>query len=86
MALQLGAVRDAFRAAKVPDELANRASEELAGYADRLARIDTRLTLLGWMVTTNVGLTVLLLGSMLALWARLGEIGGQVAQIARTVH
>jgi hypothetical protein len=86
MALQLGAVRDAFRAANVPDDLANKASEELAGYEERLAKIDTRLTLLGWMVTTNIGLTVLLLGSMLAVWTKLGDIGGQLTQIARAIH
>jgi len=86
VALQLGAVRDAFRAANVPDDLAGKAAEELAAYDERLAKIDTRLTLLDWMVRTNIGLTLLLLGSMIAVWTKLGDIGGQISQIARGIH
>lgn len=43
MALQLGALRDASRAANVPDELAARAAEEVAGYDNRLAGIERRM-------------------------------------------
>lgn len=86
MALQLGAVRDALVAANVPPDLAAKASEELAGQEDRITKIDTRLSVLIWMVGTNLTLTLLLLGSMLALWARLADVSGQLAQIARSVH
>jgi hypothetical protein len=50
MALQLGALRDALIEAGATVEKADRAAEELAGYEGRLASIDTRLTLLTWMV------------------------------------
>jgi hypothetical protein len=50
VALQLGALRDALEDAGATREKAARASEELAGYENRLASMDTRLTLLTWMV------------------------------------
>ena len=43
MALQLGALRDALKAANVPDELAGRAAEELAGYESRFDRIEREM-------------------------------------------
>jgi hypothetical protein len=50
MALQLGALRDALIEAGATVEKADKAAEELASYDSRLASIDTRLTLLTWMV------------------------------------
>ena len=43
MALQLGAVLSAFRAANVPDDVAQRAAEESAGYENRFHDLDGRL-------------------------------------------
>jgi hypothetical protein len=86
MAIQLGALRDALIDAGATPDKADRASEELAGYEIRLSAIDTRLTVLTWMVGTSVGLTIVLLGSMLAMWTKLGDIAGQLGQIARTIH
>jgi hypothetical protein len=66
MALQLGATREAFIAAGVPTDKANAAAEELAGYDNRLAAMDTRLTLLTWMVGFNLVLTAGVLWRLLA--------------------
>jgi hypothetical protein len=58
MALQLGALREALIDAGASAEKADKASEELAGYENRLAGIDTRLTLLTWMAGFNLALTL----------------------------
>jgi hypothetical protein len=50
MALQLGALREALIEAGASPEKANKAAEELAGYESRLAGIETKLTVLMWMV------------------------------------
>jgi hypothetical protein len=57
MALQLGALRDALIDAGAKPEKADKAAEELAGYENRLANIDARLTLLTWMIGFNLVLT-----------------------------
>lgn len=48
-------------------------------------RIETDLSVLKWMVGSNVAVTLILLGSVLVLQARLGEVAGQVAQITRAI-
>jgi hypothetical protein len=58
MALQLGALRDALIDAGAKVEKADKAAEEVAGYASRLASMDSRLALLTWMVGFNLILTV----------------------------
>lgn len=50
MALQLGALRNALIDAGASQDKADKAAEELAGYENRLSSIETRLTLLTWMV------------------------------------
>jgi hypothetical protein len=50
MALQLGALRDALIAAGAPPDKADKAAEEGAVYENRIAGIETRLTVLTWMV------------------------------------
>lgn len=72
MALQLGALRDALIEAGASEEKANRAAEELAGYENRLSKIDLqleqlggRVTLLTWMVGTNLALTLGVLAKLL---------------------
>jgi hypothetical protein len=57
MALQLGALRDALIDAGAKPEKADKAAEELAGYENRLASIDARLTLLTSMSGFNLVLT-----------------------------
>jgi hypothetical protein len=65
MALRMGALYDALIAAKVDEEQARRAAEEVADYNARIGNIERDLTLLKWMVSTNVILTVGVLGRLL---------------------
>jgi len=53
---------EALRQARVPDELARKAAEEVAGYESQIASIRSELQLVKWMVGVNVGLTLIVLG------------------------
>ncbi len=86
MALQLGALRTALVDAGASPANAERAAEEVAGYDNRLAGLETRVAVLTWMVGANLGLTLLIVGSLFAVWSKLGEVSGQLAQLARMVH
>jgi hypothetical protein len=48
--------------------------------------IETRLAVLTWMVGANVALTLIVVGSLFALWSKLGDMSGQLALIARGIH
>jgi hypothetical protein len=50
MALQLGALREALIEAGASPDKANKAAEELAGYENRLASIETRLAVAMLMI------------------------------------
>jgi hypothetical protein len=50
MALMLGSLYTALRSANVPDAEAQKAAEEAAGYENRLAGIESRVSTLTWMV------------------------------------
>jgi hypothetical protein len=80
MALQLGKLRDALIEAGASAEKAARAAEELP--ETRLASIKADLTLLQWMIGINLILTPVILASIFAVWANLGEIAGEVSHIA----
>lgn len=86
MALQLGALRDALIDAGASTEKADKAAEELARYEIRLGRIEGRLTLLIWAVGANVAATISILGMLVSMSGKLGEISGQLAVIARGIH
>lgn len=65
MAVMFGALYKALLEAHVTEAAAQEAAEELAGYEHRFAKIDERfahlegrMTLLQWMVGTNVVLTI----------------------------
>jgi hypothetical protein len=64
MALQLGALRDALESAGAPTD---KAAEEAAGYENRLAKVESDLTLLKWMVATDIALTPLVLGKQFGM-------------------
>jgi hypothetical protein len=66
VALQLGALRDALIDAGATSEKAERAAEELAGYANGLGSMDARLSVLTWMAGTNIVLTAGILWRLLA--------------------
>jgi len=86
MAMQAGALRSALIAAGAGEEKAERAAEEAASFDSRLAGIETRVSVLTWMVGANVGLTVLALSAVVTISAKLGEISGQLAPLSRLVH
>lgn len=60
MPLMMSALYDALRSANVPDDVARKAAEEVAGYESRLSAIDQRLTVLPWMIATLVTLQIAL--------------------------
>jgi hypothetical protein len=66
MALQSGALRDALIDAGAKPDKADKAAEELASYENRLAGIDTRLTVLTWVAGTNLALTAGVLWRLLS--------------------
>jgi hypothetical protein len=62
MALMLAELYDALKDAGATDELARKAAEAVAGYDDRLARMERRLEVLTYMVGTNITISLILLG------------------------
>jgi hypothetical protein len=86
MAMQLGALRTALLEAGVSVEKAEKAAEEGAGFEARLAGIESRVSVLTWMVGANVGLTIIVIGALVTLSSKLGEIGGQLVQLSRLAH
>jgi hypothetical protein len=71
VALQLGELYAALKLANIPDERARAAAEEVAGYENRLNQIARDLTVLKWMVASNIGLTLLQLSALSAVLFRL---------------
>ncbi len=82
MAMQLGALRTALLEAGASVEKAEKAAEEGASYETRLAGIESRVSVLTWMVGANVGLTILVIGALVTLSSKLGEISGQLVQLS----
>lgn len=66
MSLMLGALYDALRQTAIPEEAARKAAEEVAGYENRLAKVESRLDLLTWMVGFNIALTLGVLWKLLS--------------------
>ena len=54
MAVMLSKTYDALIAAGAPEDKARAAAEELAGYENRFAKIETDLAVLKWMVGANL--------------------------------
>ncbi len=74
MALQLGALRDALVEAGVSEANAKAASEEVAGYENRLTRLTT-------MVQAMIAIGMLLLASQGTIWLELGKLSSKIDQI-----
>lgn len=64
MALMMSNLYEALREAHVPEELARKAAEEVAGYESQIAGIRSDLGLLKWMVGVNTALTLIVLGRL----------------------
>ena len=86
MAMQLGALRTALLNAGASADAADKAAEEVAPYETRVTGLETRVAVLTWMVGVNVGLTILVLGGLVTLSAKMGEIGCEVAALAARIH
>lgn len=67
MSLMMGSLYEALRRANVPDDVARQAAEEVAGYDSRIAHVERDLTVLKWMVGSNIGLTIVVLARLLTL-------------------
>jgi hypothetical protein len=74
MALQLGALRDALIDAGATPDKASEAAAEVAGYENRLGAIETRLTLLTWMVASVVALLLPALWLLLRVAGKVGAL------------
>ena len=86
MALQLGALRDALLNAGASADKADKAAEELADYEKRLAGIEGKLTMLIWALGANVAATITVVGMIVSMNGKLGEISGQLTQIVQAIH
>jgi hypothetical protein len=71
MAMMMGKLYAALRAADVPDSDAISAAEEVASYETRLAGVEARLTLVQWMLGFNLALTTTLVGLVVTILLRL---------------
>jgi hypothetical protein len=66
--------------------------EAVAVQAERLKRdvavsdLEGRIRILEWMATVIIGLNLLILASVFALWVKLSDIGWQVDQLVRNLH
>lgn len=78
MALQLGTLRDALVEAGVSEANAKAASEEVAGYENRLTRLTT-------MIQAMIAIGMLLLASQGAIWLQIGTQGGKLDQIGSKI-
>jgi hypothetical protein len=86
MAMMLGDLRAALIDGGTSQALADKAATEVATFETRLTNVELRLGLLAWMVGATIGLLILVLGDLVNLSSKLGEISGQVAQFARNIH
>lgn len=61
MAMMLAKTYAAFKAAGASEAEASAAAEEIAGYENRLAKVELDLAVLKWMVGTNLAITLAVL-------------------------
>ena len=57
MAIGLMALRAALKEAGASDEAADKAAQEVALFENRLAKVESDLLLMKWMIGTNLALT-----------------------------
>jgi len=64
VATMISEVYDALKEAGASDDKARRAAEAVASYDNRLAKMDSDLGLLKWMVGVNVALSVAIIARL----------------------
>jgi hypothetical protein len=64
MAMMMGNLYSALKQAGADDDNARKAAEEVATYDSRMSTIENRLSVLTWMVGTNVALTLAIVGKL----------------------
>ena len=64
MAMMMGNLYSALKEAGADEENAKKAAEEMATYDARTNTIESRLSVLTWMVGTNVALTLAIVGKL----------------------
>jgi hypothetical protein len=64
MTLQLGALRDALLDAGASSEKAEKAAEEMAGYENRFAGLESDLRVLKWGQAVTFAMTVAILAKL----------------------
>ena len=79
-------VYEALRSIDISEAQALKAATALSQRDNDVAGLKTEVTVIKWMVGTGIGLTLILLGSVLTMWAKLGDISGQLGQIAKGMH
>ena len=64
MPLMMGRLYHALIHAKVPEAEALAAAEEAASFENRVASVESTLTVIQWMVGTNIALNLIVLGRL----------------------
>jgi hypothetical protein len=67
MAVMMGNLYSALKQAGADEENARKAAEEIAGYENRFAKLESDVALLKWMVGFVIGLCLLIVGLVLRL-------------------
>ena len=70
MALMLSKLYLALKEANVPEDKAAAAAEEVASFENRLAGVETKLSLLTWMIGVNITLNFVVIGRLFLIPGR----------------
>ena len=76
----------ALRSIDVPEDKALAAAASLNKRDENVADLQSDMRLLKWMVGAVLVMELGLLGTLFSTLIRLGEISGQVAQLAQRLH
>ena len=79
-------VLEALRAIDTPEDKALKAATALSRRDEDVADLKSDARLLKWMTETSIGLTLILLGTVLTLLSRIGEISRQKIHLAQRIH
>jgi glutathione S-transferase len=63
----MGSLYHALLRASVPDADAREAAQAVAAFDARIARVENELSVLKWMVGTNIALTLIAIGCLFRL-------------------